>query len=106
MHTRQGDESLQAHMVHLLTLLGGRWCEKAEQQRRVRAGCAGDGAGWWSDGQRVQHEGTCLMSASRGGHMEIVKYLCQLGGKELLVRADKVSGRMHVLMRACRAGML
>jgi hypothetical protein len=42
------------------------------------------------------------MSASRGGHMEIVKYLCEVGGKKLLMRADKVSGRMHVLMRGCR----
>jgi hypothetical protein len=37
--------------------------------------------------------------------MEVVKYLCEVGGEELLMRADEVSGRMHVLMRVCRAGM-
>ncbi len=28
--------------------------------------------------------------------MEVVKYLCEVGGEELLMRADEVSGRMHV----------
>jgi hypothetical protein len=36
------------------------------------------------------------MSASSGGHMEVVKYLCEVGGEELLMRADEVSGLMHV----------
>jgi hypothetical protein len=42
------------------------------------------------------------MSASSGGHMEVVKYLCEVGGKELLMKSITVSGRMHVLMCACR----
>ncbi len=70
-----------------------------------------DGAGWWSDSQCVQDGRTSLMSASHSGHMEVVKYLCEVGGEELLMRARNVSGRMraywHVCLHACSdAGML
>ena len=36
------------------------------------------------------------MRASYGGHMEVVKYLYDLGGKELLMMTRKVSVWMHV----------
>jgi hypothetical protein len=39
------------------------------------------------------------MSASVGGHTEIVKYLCEVGGKELVMMTDKVSA--CVLIHAC-----
>ncbi len=39
---------------------------------------------------------TCLMSASEGGHLEVVKYLYDLGGKELLMMRSDVSMWMHV----------
>ena len=42
------------------------------------------------------------MMASAGGHMEVVKYLYDLGGKELLMMTDEVSVWMHVWMRGCR----
>ena len=34
--------------------------------------------------------------------MEVVKYLYDLGGKELLMMTSKVSVQMHVWMRGCR----
>ena len=30
------------------------------------------------------------MSASRGGHVEVVRYLCEVGGKELLMMTDEM----------------
>jgi hypothetical protein len=71
------------------------------KRRRARAAYAGDGAGWWSDGQRVQYGGTCLMSASIGGHMEVVKYLCEVEGKKLLMRAYKVSLQLRAFRHVC-----
>jgi hypothetical protein len=44
----------------------------------------------------MQYFGTCLMRASRGGHMEVVKYLYDLGGKELLMMRNNVSACVHV----------
>ena len=41
------------------------------------------------------------MSASDGGHMEVVEYLCDLGGKELLMMTDNVSAWMDVWRRGC-----
>jgi hypothetical protein len=48
-------------------------------------------ARWWSNGQRLQRGETCLISASKGGHIEVVKYLCEVGGKELVMMTDMVS---------------
>ena len=39
------------------------------------------------------------MRASEGGHMEVVKYLYDLGGKELLMMTSEVSVQMHVWRR-------
>ena len=51
----------------------------------------------------MQSGKTCLMAASLGGHMEVVRYLYDLGGKELLMVTDRVSVRMqHEWMRGCR----
>ena len=34
---------------------------------------------------------TCLMWASGSGHLEVVKYLCEVGGKELVMMTCNVS---------------
>ena len=34
---------------------------------------------------------TCLMSACEGGHLDVVKYVCEIGGKELVMATDEVS---------------
>jgi hypothetical protein len=44
----------------------------------------------------MQYGETCLMLASKAGHLEVVKYLYGLGGKELLMMRGKVSVWMHV----------
>ncbi len=59
----------------------------------------------------LQYGETCLMLASKGGHMEIVRYLYDVGGKELLMMTDEVSVNMYVCYRlvdmvACRLAML
>jgi hypothetical protein len=46
----------------------------------------------------MQSGGSCLIRASEGGHVEVVKYLYDLGGKELLMMTDYVSVWMHVWM--------
>jgi hypothetical protein len=48
----------------------------------------------------LQRGGTCLMYASSQGHMEVVKYLCEVGGKELLMTMENVSVRMHLWMHS------
>ncbi len=40
---------------------------------------------------RVQDGLSCLHAASFEGHFEVVKYLHEAGGKELLMLTDKVS---------------
>jgi hypothetical protein len=37
------------------------------------------------------------MSAYEEGHLDIVKYLCEVGGRELLMVKDEVSGMDVVL---------
>jgi hypothetical protein len=32
------------------------------------------------------------MSACSGGHLDVVKYVCEIGGKELVMATDSVSG--------------
>ena len=41
--------------------------------------------------ETLQSEGTCLMSACEGGHLDVVKYVCEIGGKELVMATDWVS---------------
>ncbi len=31
------------------------------------------------------------MKACEGGHLDVVKYLCEIGGKELVMATDKVN---------------
>ncbi len=45
----------------------------------------------WSDGWRSQRAGTCLMLACARGHLDVVKYVCEVGGKELVMATDTVS---------------
>jgi hypothetical protein len=40
---------------------------------------------------RVQNATSCLYMASGQGHLEVVKYLCEQGGKELLMLTNKAS---------------
>ncbi len=49
----------------------------------------------------VQDGISCLHTASWGGHLEVVKYLCEQGGKELLMLTDKVSGLWDVCAGIC-----
>jgi hypothetical protein len=39
----------------------------------------------------VQTGASCLYIASRKGRLEVVKYLCEQGGKELLMLTNKAS---------------
>jgi hypothetical protein len=39
----------------------------------------------------VQTGASCLCTASDKGHLEVVKYLCEQGGKELLMLTNKAS---------------
>jgi hypothetical protein len=39
----------------------------------------------------VQDANTCLHWACEGGHLEIVKHVCALGGEALVLKANKVS---------------
>ena len=39
----------------------------------------------WSDDWCVQYGGSCLDIACGGGHIEVVKYLVDVGGKELVM---------------------
>jgi hypothetical protein len=32
------------------------------------------------------------MSACKGGNLDVVKYVCEIGGKELVMATDEVSG--------------
>ncbi len=40
----------------------------------------------------VQDGTSCLYMASQNGHFGVVKHLCEIGGKELLMLTDYVSG--------------
>jgi hypothetical protein len=39
----------------------------------------------------IQDGASCLHTACQWGHLEVVKYLCERGGEELLMLTDKVS---------------
>ncbi len=43
-----------------------------------------------------QDGSSCLMVASDGGHLEVVKHLCEHGGKELLMHAAEVRCLSHL----------
>jgi hypothetical protein len=38
---------------------------------------------------------SCLFAASSAGHLEVVKYLSELGGEELMMLRTKVSDYIH-----------
>ncbi len=40
----------------------------------------------------MQDGASCLFIASQKGHFEVVKHLCEIGGKELLMLTANVSG--------------
>ncbi len=46
----------------------------------------------------VQNGASCLYLASSKGHLEVVKFLCEQGGKELLMLTNKASGLLHLSM--------
>ncbi len=46
----------------------------------------------WSDSQLLQGGRTSLMLACEGGHLDIVKHVCEVGGKELVMAPCRVSG--------------
>jgi hypothetical protein len=49
---------------------------------------------------------SCLYRASREGHLEVVKYLCEQGGKELLMlTGGEVSGLLDLGMLCMRLCM-
>ncbi len=76
--------------VGLLRLWRG--CEKCNSNCKEPCEGCGDSVWWWSDGQRLQGGYTCLMSACWRGHLDVVKYLCEVGGRELVIATDGVSG--------------
>ena len=45
------------------------------------------------------------MHASGEGHVEVVRYLCEVGGKELLMMTDKVSALQRVCIDGHEVGM-
>jgi hypothetical protein len=45
----------------------------------------------------VQSRVSCICTACYNGHLEVVKYLCEQGGKELLMLTDKVSHKTVLL---------
>ena len=47
------------------------------------------------------HSETCLHRAAGGGHIEVVKYLCEVGGKELIMRLDQVRCDAMCVLVSC-----
>jgi hypothetical protein len=46
---------------------------------------------WYADRRIAQEKSwQCLLPAAHKGHLEVVKYLVEVGGKELLMLVDKV----------------
>ena len=45
----------------------------------------------WADDGRLQEGHSCLHGACLEGHVEVAKYLVEVGGKELLMLRDNVS---------------
>jgi hypothetical protein len=43
----------------------------------------------------------CLHSAAGGGHIEVVKYLCEVGGKELIMHINKVRCDAMCVLVSC-----
>jgi hypothetical protein len=46
--------------------------------------------GMHADRRDVQKGWSCLINAARSGQLAVVKYLVEVGGKELLMLEDKV----------------
>ncbi len=49
----------------------------------------------------VQKDRSCLHWASKGGHLDVVKYLHECGGKKLLMQTDDVSWDVASDMCVC-----
>jgi hypothetical protein len=45
---------------------------------------------WHADSRDAQDGQSCLVLAVYEGHFEVMKYLIEVGGKELLMLVDKV----------------
>ena len=60
----------------------------------------GHGAGLLCDCDAcaVQNGWSCLTRASRNGHLDVVKHLCEVGGETLLMLTHKVRERVAVLL--------
>ncbi len=87
-----GLNMLSDFAVHAERLRLWRGSEECDNDcKELCQGC-GDSVWWWSDGQRLQFGRNCLMWACEGGHFEILEYLCEVGGRELLMATDGVSG--------------
>ena len=54
-----------------------------------------------SDSLLSQKGRTCLHATSEGGHLEVVRYLYDVGGKALLMSTDKVSVTACVCVCVC-----
>jgi hypothetical protein len=79
-----------SQIVGLLRLWRG--CEECNNNcKELCQGC-GDSVWRWSDGQRLQDGRSCLDRACQGGHFDVVKYLCEVGGRELVMATASVSG--------------
>ncbi len=44
---------------------------------------------------------TCLHSAAGEGHIEVVKYLCEVGGKELIMQLSEVCCDAMCVLVSC-----
>ncbi len=50
----------------------------------------------------VQNDGeTCLHRAAKWGHIEVVKYLCEVGGKDLIMQLDQVRCDAMCVLVSC-----
>ncbi len=92
LQKREKSMSCQQYMPyhkHRKVLHGSGECDNESKEPCQGSG---DSVWWWSDNQRLQRGSTCLMSACEGGHLDVVKYVCEVGGKELVMAKRRVSG--------------
>ena len=55
-----------------------------------------------ADACHLQNDGsTCLHSAAKRGHIEVVKYLCEVGGKDLIMHINEVRCDAMCVLVSC-----